>query len=1115
MTATISSPTVFTLEGPLPAGTCILEASAGTGKTFTIAALAVRYIAEQGRPLTDLMIVTFSRVATAELRTRVFERISSSRDALAAFLVQQTPPEDPVDALLCQGDADQVRLRLKRLQTALAGIDEAMIATTHQFCATMLSELGVLVDHDGTATFADEIDTLVEEAVVDCYLSTFVAIPRPSFTIDEAKIFCRAAIGHSGTRLEPAPGPKHDPSLGRVEFADRVRLEVDARKRRQGVYTFGDMVSRLLAALTDPVSGERAARVLSRRFPLVLIDEFQDTDPAQWAIVRSAFVGRSVLVLIGDPKQAIYSFRDADVAAYLQAVESAHTVLTLSTNHRSDEPMTRAVDELFGRCSLGDQRILVRPVGAAHPARLITGPDSTWRTPLRVRTVGGDRQPDRDEHRDRIAADVVAQVDDLLGSSVRVVVDQQPRAVRPADIAVLVQTNATGKAVHAALVEAGLSAVFSGVGSVFGAPAAADWRTLLAALAEPRAELVSRAGLTRLIGWSTARLAGATTSERSELSLLVKRLSRVLTEVGVAGVFELLCQVTDLYARCLQQQEGERTLTDLRQLSQELNDAQRRLRLAPPGLLEWLDDRVARAKADADPSRAQRVETERDAVQVMTIHRSKGLEFPFVMLPDIGSPHFYGTSSRPFIRHTPGGERVLDIGPHDKARKQRAAEHEREEQAEALRKLYVALTRARSSVTLWWQNVPQSPVQRLLYARNGEGREPGPSASGLDVPPQGLSLDPDLISFAAVPDAVPPRPAPCAVHLPGLPEYRGFDRTIDTAWRRTSYSGLTATVHQQPLDVAGHEADESTGDEPAPPLASVPVPRSAPEPASALAGLPGGTAFGSLVHAVLEQVDPASPDLSSDIAGAIATVGARIPVTDLATDQLTAGLVEVLNTPLGPLTQGRSLAELGAVNRLAELDFEFGLANAVSADRRPRVADLADLFCTLVSPEDPLAGYGSFLARSDAASQVLAGFLTGSIDAVVRVGTGDAPRYVILDYKTNRLVVPGGEQLGVRHYDQAAMAAAMIHAHYPLQALLYTVALHRFLTVRQPGYRPERHLGGVGYLFVRGMAGPATPVRDGLPHGVFTWFPQPELVVAASELLAGLDHPKGAGRWAR
>jgi exodeoxyribonuclease V beta subunit len=221
-------------------------------------------------------------------------------------------------------------------------------------------------------------------------------------------------------------------------------------------------------------------------------------------------------------------------------------------------------------------------------------------------------------------------------------------------------------------------------------------------------------------------------------------------------------------------------------------------------------------------------------------------------------------------------------------------------------------------------------------------------------------------------------------------------------------------------------------------------------------------------------------------------------------DALAQALVPVMATPLGDLAGGTTLGDVRSRDRLAELTFELPLAGGDTP--RAGAATLRTIGHLLrqhVADDDPFASYADRLAGPNLPTEPLRGYLTGSIDAVLRVPGGDGePRYVVVDYKTNRLA-PVTEPVTAWHYRPHAMAVAMMDSHYPLQLLLYSVALHRFLRWRQPGYDPDRHLGGALYLFVRGMVGPQTPVVGGTPCGVMAWRPPTGLVVELSAVLDG------------
>jgi exodeoxyribonuclease V beta subunit len=270
--------------------------------------------------------------------------------------------------------------------------------------------------------------------------------------------------------------------------------------------------------------------------------------------------------------------------------------------------------------------------------------------------------------------------------------------------------------------------------------------------------------------------------------------------------------------------------------------------------------------------------------------------------------------------------------------------------------------------------------------------------------------------------------------------------------------------------------------------------------ASPMADLPTGATFGTLVHAVLETADPFAADLAAELETQIRRHALWWPV-DAAPADLAAALIPMHDTPLGPLAPGATLRAIGLRDRLRELDFEFPLAGGDLRGAAPTIslADVGALLRAHLPPGDPLSGYAARLSSGALAAQSLKGYLTGSLDVVLRVDG----RYLVADYKTNWLGEPGGA-LTAADYGQTRMAEAMLHSDYPLQALLYCVVLHRFLRWRLPGYTPERHLGGVLYLFVRGMCGPDTPMVEGHPAGVFSWRPPAELVVELSDLLDGV-----------
>lgn len=1086
----------FDVCGPLPTGVTVLEASAGTGKTYTIAALAARYVAE-GTPLDKLLLVTFTRMATGELRDRVRERLVSAERELA-----NGTASDDVVRLLADAPPDVVELRRARLLRALADFDAATIATTHGFCQDVLSGLGVAANLEQDATLVEDPGDLLAEVVDDLYVRKYMAGGDALISRAEAMKIAEEVVDNPGAPIEPRSADGL-PGL-RARLAASVRAELERRKRAQAIITYDDLLTRLRDELRGH-SGPAAIQRLRARYAVVLVDEFQDTDPIQWEILERAFGdGHTTLVLIGDPKQAIYAFRGADVYSYLAAAEAAGERATLSVNYRSDQGLIDAYDALFGGAKLGHAGIEYRQVRSARPE--VAGET----TPLRIRVVDradpeiestGQGYARLNSARAFIARDLAADLVSVLGD------------VRPGDVAVLVRTNRHAVTVRDALDDAGIPAVINGAGSVFATPAAREWLRLLEALERPASPIRARAAtMTSFLGWTAERVAAASDEEWEEVHRRLHAWAGVLRRRGVASLTETINLVERLPGRVLGVVDGERRLTDLRHVGHLLHGAAVAEARGASALAVWLRERVEAAAQEGNEEALRRLESDAQAVQVLTIHRSKGLEFPVVYAPYLWEPTWVDEKPCPIVYHDPdaGFTRTIDVGLAGPGYKRHKDQHLDEQRGEDLRLAYVALTRAKHQAVIWWAaswNSKDSALSRLLFARDEQGNV---APSGPRPPSDEAALERFRELAASAPGCVSvertgrlglPVAWSDAAEEPAALAAAVFDRPLDRDWRRTSYSDITAEAHEARVASEPEEPvldDEPAEDEPRPAVPAAPADtlfdpdealRSVP---ALLAAGPGGTAFGTFVHAIMEAVDFAAPDLEAELLAAAEETLARRPldVGDLGT--VIRGLRAMIETPLGPLVGGRALRSFTRADRLDELGFELPLAGGDDPAGQITPGAIA---AVLRAHGDPLAGYAERLADPELRASVR-GYLTGSIDLVVRVG--DA--FAIADYKTNWLAAPG-ETLTAWHHRPAALAAEMAGAHYHLQALLYTAALHRYLRWRLAGYDPRRHLAGVLYLFVRGMTGPDTPTVDGTPCGVFTWRPAAALVEDLSDLL--------------
>ncbi len=1125
-------PPSFDVCGDLPTGMTLLQASAGTGKTFTIAALTTRYVAEGILPIERLLVITFTRMATGELRERVRERLVRTYDGLVDVLgAERGHEDDELVRLLADAPAEEVAVRRDRLGKAIANFDAATIETTHGFCLQVLYGLGTAGDVDREVTLVEDVNDLMEEVVDDLFLRKFATRTNSlKFTRAEAMQIARHALDHPDAELVPPLSQQQDTPSLRRRFAQAARDDMKTRKRTRKILTYDDVLLRLRHTLADPERGPAACARLRERFDVVLVDEFQDTDPVQWEIMARAFGEGSstTLVLIGDPKQAIYAFRGADVHAYLLAHQAVQSEWTLDVNWRSDQALLGAYDALFGDAHLGYADIAYRPIRAAEAnqrSRLVGAPEPT---PLRLRIVHAadglvpltpkQGLVSKAEARNVIATDLAADVVAFLSARPKLIVrgrdgrELEHVDVHPGHIAVLVRLNSHAALVRDALHAVSVPAVIGGSGSVFATDPAKEWLRLLEALERPTArDRAALVALTCFVGWTAHEVATAAEESWEGLHWSLHRWAALLHDQGIAALFERVSSSQAVPRRVLTRASGERFMTDLRHVAQLLHEAGVSEGLGPTALATWLGRRIHDVERDGESEeRARRLESDADAVQVITIHRSKGLEFPIVYCPFAWDGYAKPRDVPMFHDPTNANKRTIDVGHqgNDFARHQKMEIEEG--RGEDLRLLYVALTRARHQAVLWWAGASDSqhsPLARLLFDRDASGLVPpyGAAArSDAAVEAAGRALGPRV----AVERVAPPSSAqwhPQAEPAPEL-EAAHFARPLDAEWRRASYSSITRAAHEQP----------AIGSEPEPGLAltsdEVDVPQQARPGAGAgddaadptqsidlgLSAMPGGALVGTVVHSVFERTDFDAPDLAASVREALTREMTWHNVDVGSTDAVVNGLCAAIESPLGPLVDGVALRDVARKDRIDELGFEIPLAGGDEPTTTLRVADLADLLETHLPAEDPVARYAARL-REPALDGVLRGYLTGSLDLVIRLRDG---RFVLADYKTNRL----GDRdttLTAWHYRPEALQAEMEAAHYPLQAVLYAVALHRYLRWRLPGYQPDRHLGGVLYLFVRGMSAAEPTLTDGEPCGVWSWRPPPELVEALSDYFDG------------
>ncbi|MEO5623918.1 MAG: UvrD-helicase domain-containing protein [Dokdonella sp.] len=880
--------------------------------------------------------------------------------------------------------------------------------------------------------------------------------------------------------------------------AAECREQVPLRARQRNVLTFSMLIDDVYERLCGAGAGSALADCLYAAFPAALIDEFQDTDQRQFAIFDRIYrdadgASRGTLIMIGDPKQAIYGFRGGDIAAYLRARAQTAMRLSLAVNHRSSRALVGAVNALYGDegGGFGESGIHYRAVAPAgildEKPYVIDGEPVA--APLILHAFRGNAL---DHKGNRISAltklDALA-LDDCADRIVAQLNDPSQtidgKRVRPGDIAVLLSTNAQIAALRKRLLAREVPCVGSGRGNVFHGEVARDLELVLRAVLDAGNDHAIRGALsTRLLGAEFADfIAWQENVDAFEREL--ERFESWRERVRTRGVLALIDEILALRASALlSASEGERTLTDLRHLG-ELLAEQESSRQGLEGLLAWFGA-MRRAGGEGDPDAAEarqlRIESDAQRVQLLTIHASKGLEFPIVYLPMIWRISDRGGPRAPKVLrfHDAAGDPRIDLGSAYFA--EHTGRHFEEDLQERQRLLYVALTRAVHAVHVYW-------VDRDVALGSGTARYArawrvaaidlllgdAMRRAGLSCKEESLPQLAAALGGIAVQE-MPVIPGACFV--PGvqghairatqtpLPRLRAFQ------WLH-SFSGLVRQAAGALESIATGDmlADVTTADVSVSDAAS--INDSGDDPRLLALYSLRGPRFGDALHALLERAAEGSLWPAQ-----CALVERELVARAIhAKDETVGDAVErvaclVDRTRQSDLGDGLSLALLAPSARVCEFEFQFPVQHV-------RVAQLREL-CAAHGCADAVP------ASLDAV--VLNGMLTGFVDLVFEW----KGRYHVLDYKSNWL----GARLD--DYRGSALDVAMAEHHYVLQALLYTVALHRYLRQRLPDYAPSIHLGDSWYLFVRAI---------GLAPGIGVWrraWPH-ALIEALDDAFAGTD----------
>ncbi|HEU5077101.1 MAG TPA: exodeoxyribonuclease V subunit beta, partial [Polyangiaceae bacterium] len=965
-------------------------------------------------------------------------------------------------------------------------------------------DLDELFSTDGRSlhNFTDAVQRLSRSTLVEC---TNSGRPTPEHKFFEACEWLWAAHAQASTAFDG----------WLTHFKGRLvayaRAEARRRKLEGRLVSFDDLLQKMSEALAGP-HGEVLAKRIRRKYPAALIDEFQDTDPIQYAVFSRIYgKQQSSLFLIGDPKQAIYAFRGADIFAYLKAANDAGAnTWTLSTNYRSDRSLVRALNTLFRRpwrpfLLDGISYVEVTPRPGATDALQQPGvPDSERRLEIlfveRAKLGIGQRAINR-RFSDQCLPDwIAADIARLLASGARI----GGEMIRPNDIAVLTRTNQQAHEMGHALRRLRIPSALIGDTSVFDTKEAAEMRLLMRAMADPQSGGALRSALcTPSMGVSASELAELASDEAAWERWVdaFRHLHELWETRGFVHAMQTLMREREVSARALALLDGERRMTNLRHLTELLHQAEANQHLGVSGLSSWFDEVVFNpaAREGLAPDTLQiRLESDDHAVRLTTMHKSKGLEYPVVYCPYLWrDANLFQQDTKNLKVHDESGAHQLrlDLRPVD-AKSAALASAQRESLAEHLRLAYVALTRARHRTVVVWGafgRAEDSPLGYLLY-------QPSEELGALSETPAGRIAkmsDSELLrglgelersSEGAISvRTLEPEPAPEYLRASAAPEQllaRPLTRPIDRSQRTTSFSQLTQHHERETLVASlGKDVDDVLPNDP-------PTPPDALGDTVSLAEFPKGARTGELLHAILEHADFTSP------ASLEAQVALEFQRYGVASDEWAGVVCEALTSVLETKLPGADdlrLSKVTAKRRVSEMEFTLPLGRAPrpsSSERRTLLssARLAAVF----ERHAPELGAPYLERVKSLGFSPLSGFLRGFIDLVFE----HDGRFFVVDFKSNHLGVHASD------YAPPLLRAPMAEHHYYLQYHLYVTALHRHLGARRPNYDYDRDFGGVHYLFLRGMA-PRHPSGT----GVFFDRPARALIEALSALFEGEQEP--------
>ena len=1139
--------------------TTLIEASAGTGKTYTIATLYCRLLA-QGYPVESILVVTFTEAAAAELKLRIRTRLFNTIETLL-----EKPFDGEDDLVNFFGKQENLSQIRQRLQLALTSFDLASIMTIHSFCFKILKEnafesrslfdielmpdrsiflrqvsfdffMGHVSELDPLFLFYLNLKQITPESfavsfsqivsrpdllckpmtsrfenIFDPYRETLrkihdilltrdkeiteliqnhKGIDKRSYSKKNVPAWLKATCTKldrqgadtlfkmtedgdslykfSQTRIERKTKPGQTPPIHeffelceqlrsfydmfennlislKIEFLTFFHKELDKMKKAQGICFFDDLVNDLAKAL-EKQDGHHLKKSIRGAYKACLIDEFQDTDPKQYDIFSHVFsCPGTPFFMIGDPKQAIYAFRGGDIFAYLKASKDSDQKFTLKNNYRSAPLLVKGINEVFlnHHHPFFYETIEFSKASTPKLSKNLLSLNKKYIPPLQFcfvqrKDLNLDRQGfiSKDTAAGIIPKAVAIDILSLLQSDKQLIdkekSDKGPQKISPKNIAVLVRTNKQAEKIQQLLSDYNIPSYLSKTGSVFDSRQAIDLHDILWAVSHPDNKGYINAALcTSVFGFSTEKLVAINKKE----ALFFKwqdrfyEYNKIWETKGFVPMVMALLHSDEAFLKGNLSLD-ERSMTNFYHLIELISQACIKQQLSPYYLMKWYTRQLYKDLRDefADELRLQ---SDKKAVTIVTIHKSKGLEFPIVYLP-----YLWEGPRKPLDKnilfHDPetNYRLTLDLGSEDMEKSR--SNCETEDTAEQRRLLYVALTRASAMCRIVWggfKSVDTSALGALLHPEGCKDDQ-----LMMNNIEQIRTRADKSIHLQPYTDALPNKFIESVDLISSDLSAKQIPREIKAFWKMSSFSAITQAQIQEAVPENENAGGQGT------------------QPAITLARFPKGAVSGDFFHSIFETLDftEDSEKIFNLVQSTFDNFGFKGKDMVQMADKSVKEILETrLSDPILDRVSGFCLKDIRPDQRFNELEFTFPVHSF----------QLSSIKKTFDQSNVKFKTSGYLKKLSQLTTQSFKGFIKGFIDLVIAY----EGKWYIVDYKSNFL----GDTYD--QYSHDAMFDAMSDHHYFLQYHIYLVALHRYLGLRIKNYDYDIHFGGVFYLFIRGM----------------------------------------------